>query len=225
MEDAKIKELLEKLIEQGIGLRDVLHKAPLHTYIPTITHNRQYYQIAESWRVRCINLLDLRFKGSLFCEEFKKVISIEYPNGSRYCKDNVERALGVLEAALEAFNTGMTEDLFYQREVVLLSDLLDQAYEFHKNGFDLVATIYGRVVLEMVIKEFASKRNLQKSSFDQTIISLKTAGLISQPLEHALRANYSIGSSATHNQEEFNRVSKQDIKNFLDFIRNKVLTI
>jgi hypothetical protein len=225
MEDPRVISMLKSLIKDGTKLRNDLMEAPLSTWTPVIEHNREYHQIAEKWRISCMNILELRFRKSFFFKEFREAIDTRYSTGSRYCKNNVGRALGILEAVLEALESGMTEDLFYKREVILFGDLLDQANEFLKKGFDLAAAIYGRIILETVVKEFAGKNDIQENSFDETIVALKKASVISQPLEHSLRANYAIGTTATHNYEDFKKISKQDIKNFLDFIRDKVLTL
>lgn len=228
MDNSKLIEELDSLIKEGIALKNNLLEDSMSSYgsFKVISWNRQYYQDAERWKMRTMNILNLRFGNNHpYLKEFESAICTHYQYGGKYCKENVGNALGILEATKDALEKGFTEDLFYQREVVLLADLLDQAYEFLEKGFDLAATIYGRVVLEMVIKEFASKNGIKEKDFEQTIISLRKSGLIIQPLEQSLRANYAIGSAGTHNKEEFTKITKQDIKSFLDFIRDKVLTL
>ena len=228
MDDNEITKILTKLIKDGNALKNDLYEAVYHDHYSslTISHNRALYQIAEKWKLSAANLLYLRFgKDSYYLKQFEDGINTQYKNSGRYCKENVAKALGVLEAVKDAMDDGMTEDLFFRREVLLFGDLLEQANEFLKRNFDLAAAIYGRVVLETVVKEFAARKDIKEDSFDKTIIALKKADIISQPMEHSLRANYAIGSAATHNKEEFQTISKQDIKSFLDFIRDKVLTL
>jgi len=197
----------------------------LHTSNYVSETNKKHYGDIEKWKNSCLNILKLRFTvGSDYYKNFYHAINTSWGN-HLYCSENVSSANGVFSSAIEALESGLTEDLYYQREVLLFQDLLEQAYEFFKKGFDPAATIYGRIVLEIVIKEFAAKNNIKEKDFEQTIISLRKAGLIIQPFEISLRANYATGSAATHNKEEFAKISKQDIRNFLDFIRDKVLTL
>lgn len=231
MENTKLIQELERLVEDGINLKNKLFKAPITYRATTIKHNRTHHQKAEKWRVESLNFLRLRFgRESDFVRDFGNTLSIKYTHGTTYSKDNVGRALGILEAVLGALKTGLTEDLFYKREVVLFGDMLDQAYIFLDNKNDLVSMIYGRIVLESTIKEFAKSKDKNiisegsKIKFDQLIIELKKRGIISQPLEHSLRANYSFGSSF-HDLEEFSKIKSEEIKYLLDFIRDKVLNL
>lgn len=94
------------------------------------------------------------------------------------------------------------------------------------NKLYLATGTYGRVVLETTIKEFAKEHDIDsKLKFDQIIINLRIKGLIQKPFENSLRANYEIGSWAAHGNEEFNKLNKNEIKEFLVFIRDKVLTL
>ncbi len=224
MNDELIIKKLKEFIKEGYELKKNLHISLTHVSVEQ--YNKPYYQLAERWRGNCLNLLKLRFGiNSDYFSNYSGEIDTYISNAGRYSSDNVGKALGALEWVLDALESGLTEDLFYKREVLLLNDLLEQAYEFSKKDFYLIASIYGRIVLETIIKEFASKNGMAKESFDQTIISLKKAGIITQPFEHSLRANYSVGSLATHKKEEFEKISNEEIKLFLDFIRDRVLTL
>ena len=138
--------------------------------------------------------------------------------------------VGILQAALDALNRGLTKDLFYEREVIVFSDLLDQAYEFLANQSTyLAAGVYGRIVLETTIREFAKLKLRENYSpemkFDQIIIKLKKERYISEIIENRLRDYYKIGSHAAHNDEEFKDYSKKDLKDFLTFVKDNVLTL
>jgi len=227
MKDSIIIKELNRLIKEGNKLKDNLEEAPLSYWSNTIRHNRVYHQQAEKWKVESINFLRLRFgRESDFINDFKRTIEMKYKNGTSYCKNNIGRALGVLEAVLRALKAGLTEDLFYRKEVMVFGDLLNQAYGYLEKNIYLIATVYGRIVLESTIKEFAKSKNVivDKLKFNQIIIELKKKGIITQPFEHSLRANYSLGSSF-HNMEEFKLIKKEQIKFFLDFIRDYVLTL
>jgi hypothetical protein len=138
----------------------------------------------------------------------------------------IQKQIGVLAAALDALQCGLIDDIFYQREIIVFSDMLDQAFEFLSYKLNLAAAMYGRVVLESTIKEFAKKNNINSDEkFDQIIINLRKNELIHKPLENSLRANYEIGSWAAHADEKFNDLSLSQINEFLTFIRDKVLTL
>ena len=89
----------------------------------------------------------------------------------------------------------------------------------------MASAIYGRIVLETTIREFAEKNGISPVKFDQLIIKLRQDGVIHQPFETSLRANYKIGSWAAHGNQEFENVSDKEIKEFLSFIRDRVLTL
>ena len=104
--------------------------------------------------------------------------------------------------------------------------MLNQAFEFlnHKQYF--AAAMYGRVVLEVTIKEFAKNNNVDTNQkFDQIIINLRKDEFIHKPLENSLRANYEIGSWAAYGDEKFNGLSSRQTNDFLSFNRDNVLTL
>lgn len=139
----------------------------------------------------------------------------------------IDIQIGVLKAALDNLKKGLTKDLFYEREMIVFSDLLDQAYEFLENQSTyLAASVYGRIVLETTIREFAKLKLRENYSpemkFDQIIIKLRDSGFILKTFEERLRSYYTIGSDAAHNSEDFKKVSKKELNNFLKFIKDNV---
>ncbi|WMW26323.1 hypothetical protein RE474_06320 [Methanolobus sediminis] len=175
------------------------------------------------------NILLIRFgEDSHFYTDYDQIkVKIgEFESEYSYYRRYVRRKIGLLEAVLDALKSGLTDDQFYQRELLVFSDMLTQAFEFHDKGLLLAAGIYGRVVLETTIKEFAKKNNVEfTQKFDQIIIALRQENLINHPFEISLRANYKIGSLAAHGNEEFNDLNDKEILEFLSFIRDKVLTL
>jgi hypothetical protein len=160
--------------------------------------------------------------------DFHNAINKVYKGGEEFFKENVDKATGVLEFVYDALKDGFTDDLFYKHEILVFSDLLEQAFEFLKNKLQIAAGIYGRIVLETTIREYAKKHaieNVEKTKFDQLIIKLRTNNVIQKPFENSLRANYEIGSWAAHGKQEFQDLPDNQIKEFLTFIRDKVLTL
>jgi len=147
--------------------------------------------------------------------------------GGTFYEENVGRATGVLEYVHDALTNGLTEDLFYKREVLVFKDLLDQAFEFLEKGLRLAAAIYGRIVLEATVKEFAKKNGIQVEGikFDQVIIELRKMEIIQKPFESSLRANYQLGTEAAHGDKNFEKYSVNEIREYPSFIRDKVLTL
>ena len=223
MDDSEIVQKLKEFQTEGEELKEELNSSG---YRSEENENKEYGGDVECWRGKCLNLLKLRFGiNSNHFNDFKNKIDLKRSNYCIYCKENVDMSLGVLSWVIDALESGATEDLFYKREIVLFDDLLKQAYEFYGQNFELASAIYGRIVLETIIKEFANKNSIEVGSFEQTIINLRKKEKITIPVEHSLRANYKIGSDATHNSEEFSKISSQEIKGMLDFIRDKVLTL
>ncbi len=218
------KDIISKLKEFQIEGNDLKKNLVNAEYGSDIRKNREQGGKVESWRGKCLNLLKLKFGlNSIHFNDFKN--KIDRNHEGYYNQVNVDLALGVLSWIIDALESGATEDLFYKREIILFDDLLKQAYEFYSQNLELASAIYGRIVLETIIKEFASKNSIEVGSFEQTIINLRKKEKITIPVEHSLRAHYKIGSDAAHNSKEFERISSQEIKNMLDFIRDKVLTL
>lgn len=225
MTDDEITQNFKELVNEGAKIKSELWTASAYSD-GAESHNKKFYRESVRWKSKCLNILGLRFgKGSDFYNDFFNEIRIHHKGGSDYCEENVGKALGILESALYALETNLTEDLFYKKEMIILSDLLEQAEEFLSKGLDLAAGIYGRIVLETVIREFAEKNEIRNEKFDQLIIQLRKLELISKPLENSLRANYEIGSWAAHGDEKFMSLTKNQKKEFLEFIRDKVLTL
>lgn len=84
-------------------------------------------------------------------------------------------------------------------------------------------------MLETAIREFAKLKLRENYShdmkFNQIIIKLRDSGLILKTFEERLRSYYTIGSDAAHNSEDFQKVSKKELDNFLTFIKDNVLTL
>ncbi len=229
MRDEKIIEKLSNLIKEGRNLAMALNSEDkLDSYF---THNQsenvKLYPRAIKRSQDSINLLKLRFGAdSVFLKDFVNEISkkVGY-RGGRFYKENVANATAILEHVLDAVVNELTEDLFYKREILVFSDLLEQAFEFLESGHRIAAAIYGRIVLETTVREFARKEGVEEKKFDQVIIKLRQKGIIQKPLESSLRANYQLGSMAAHGDEKFKDYSNSEIREYLNFIRDKVLTL
>ena len=178
-------------------------------------------------------ILEIGFgANSLYCKRFSQsyemVFSIEDP---RYdLKQKMFFQIGILQAALDALNNGLTKDLFYEKEMMVFSDLLDQAYEFLENQSTyLAAGVYGRIVLETAIREFAKLKMREnynpEMKFNQLIIKLREDRFIQRTFEERLKSYYTIGSEAAHNSEDFKKNSKKDLRDFLTFIKDNVLIL
>lgn len=227
LKDEKIIEKLSELIKEGKDLQEELNTEELLEYSDYQRENVRLYPRAIKWERDSINLLKLRFGANSrylgdFVDEISKKVG---ERGGRFHKENVADATAILEHDRDAMANGLTEDLFYKREVQVFSDLLDQAFEFLENDHEIAAAIYGRIVLETTIREFARKEGVEEKKFDQVIIKLRQKGIIQKPIESSLRANYQFGSLAAHGDKNFEDYSKREIREYLNFIRDKVLTL
>lgn len=187
----------------------------------------QYKQRSKFQKI-AENILRVRFgESSIYYSDFMKT----YLRNPLFKEDHnvlIEIQIGILESICYAIENKLTEDLFYQRELLVFSNMLDQAFEFLEYNLNHAAGIYGRIVLETTIKEFAISKGLESESnikFDRLIIELRKNNFIQKPFENSLRANYEIGSWAAHGNEEFSKLTKNEIKEFLIFIRDRVLTL
>lgn len=224
MDDSIILEELSNLISDGNYLRKVLRVS--NNLSTDRVHNKKHDQKATKWKGSAINLLKLRFgENSCYYKDFNNAVNYNSEAYAEFSRENVQKATGILEFIYGALKKGLTDDLFYKKEILILSDLLDQAYEFLKIEQKLASGIYGRIVLETTIKEFAEKNNIHETKFDQLIIKLRTNNIIHKPFENILRANYEIGSWAAHGNIKFENLSDYEIKEFLNFIRDRVLTL
>ena len=173
MSDDLILKELKNLILQGDTLGGLL---VFHDGSTSASHNKQYDQMAIKWRGSAINILKIRFgENSNYYNEFMSCISYNSYSNAEFCKDNVMKATGILEYVHHALENGLIDDLFYKKEILILSDHLNQAYEFLNAGQKLAAGIYGRIVLETTMKEFAKKNGIHDKKFNQIIIKLKTS--------------------------------------------------
>lgn len=238
MEDEKITSELSELIEKGEELRERLKSRNKITDRYEDRARRSNLKLepkVSEWSKRAKNLLKLRFgKNSEYLQDFLDELSLTLnKEGGRFYEENVGNANGVLKTVYNALDKGLTEDLFYKKEIRVFSDLLDQAYELLDKELRIGAAIYGRIVLETTIKEYARKEGIEEvnnkdvsdAKFDQVIIELRKKECIKHSLEDSLRANYRIGSYAAHGDEEFEDYSDSEIREYLNFIRDKILTL
>ncbi len=227
-DDAKVKNELSQLIYDGSRICG--YKGNYDTGQQYCIFNKDFNKFQSSAEYILFKRLG---KEDIHYKNFMKIYNVptttdhedEYNKRRRVIYEQV----GVLESALGAIEKGFTGDLFYERELVVFSNMLDQAYEFLKNqNTYLAAGVYGRIVLETTIREFAKLKLGENYNpemrFDQLIIELRN-GFINQTFENSLRNNYKIGSEAAHNSDEFREYSKRNLKDFLTFIRDNVLIL
>ena len=223
MNDEIIIKKLSELINDGSSARKVKNSYPTDTYYTDLRAEKKFQISAK-------NAIKVRFlEDSTFYKDFMDTYKLEPYKGEsngNYHYRLMTLQMGVLEAVLDALKSGLTDDLFYQRELLVFSDLLTQAFEFLEQGLNHAAAIYGRIVLETTIREFAKEHGTNSESrFDQIIINLTQNGHIHKPFQNSLRSNYEIGSWAAHGNEKFNKLNENELREFLVFIRDKVLTL
>lgn len=224
MDDKKVLANLKKQITEGKELVQILESVSdtffLQERTISVTNNINHYGKCMKWWQSSANILEMRFgKGTDYAENFRGATKPKVKDGGEFYKENVMLGNGVLESVYYDLKSDLTEDLFYKQELLLFSDLLEQAFEFLEKGHRLASAIYGRIVLETTIREYAKKFNIEKSKFNSLIIELKKKGVILQTFEDSLRANYNIGSMAAHGNKDFDKVKNNELKGYLAFIR------
>jgi len=68
-------------------------------------------------------------------------------------------------------------------------------------------------------------QGIEDDKFEQLIINLRKANVITKPMEGSLRANITIGNMSAHGDKKFDDISDKEIKEYLNFIRDKVLNL
>jgi hypothetical protein len=227
--DGKVKTELNRLVTFGSLISDLY---PNFSNFDTGTQYGFFNKEFTSFQLSAENLLINRFgTESLYYKHFMKAnkfcTSTNLDAKYNHCKSVIHEQVGILESILNALEKGLTDDMFYERELVVFSDMLDQAYAFLDIHLRYAATVYGRIVLETAIREYIKLKLPDSDSslkFDHLIVNLKKGGIILQPFENSLRANYGIGNAAAHN-DKFENYSENEIKEYLNFIRDRVLTL
>jgi hypothetical protein len=153
---------------------------------------------------------------------------------------NLQKQAGVLEAAIKVLRLGLLEDMIFQNDKVVFSDILTEAKECLKNQRYIIVGVYGMIIIESVVKEYA-KLKLSKDDYDEcnkprstnsdkfhkTIQKLENKNIIYQNVASSLISNYNIGSHAAHNDNEFQEKysNKREMEKLLKFIENEVLSL
>lgn len=234
MNDEKFITALSEPISDGFNILNSLTFGPILKQDSTKLYNDERIRIIR-FQMFAESVLKIRFGvSSTIYEHFVSVSSefftSTYTDKYRAYKNTVEVQIGILQAALDALNNGLAEDLFYQNEIVIFSDLFDEALECFKYQKYLAVGIYGRIIIETIVKEFAKSKlsetdYMSCNSFEDIAIKLRKNNFILQPFEESLKTNYKIGSHAAHNDEEFKKYTKIEWEKFLNFIQYDVLKL
>lgn len=227
--DITVTNELLSLVETGLKIKQDVSKCGFVDFV-----NIKCFQTSA------LSILQNRFgENSSYYKEFLQASQIKITESSLKTLTLLELAtiagaiganVGALKASINALENGLADDFFYQKEMIVYNDLLDQANEFLENQSTyLAAGVYGRILLETAIREFAKLKlheNYNKEvKFNQLIVKLRNERFILQTFEERLRSYYTIGSDAAHNSPDFKNYSKKDLKDFLTFIKDNVLTL
>jgi hypothetical protein len=180
------------------------------------------------------HLLKLRFRSdSVFYKNFLK-----YDNSND--NSNIQAQVGVLESALYVLNRGLVEDVIFQNDKMVFTDILAEAKECYKNQKFLLVGVLGRIIIESIVREYAKlklsqedyeectkNKNTNSHKFETTLQTLEQKGKILSNFAVIIRANYKIGTLAAHNDDIFTRdyATNKEMKKYLTFIENEILTL
>jgi len=234
MNDEKFITALSELISDGFSILNSLTFGPILNKGSIKLYDDERIQIVR-FEMFAESILKTRFGVNStiyanFVNFSNKLYADNHTDRYHMYKNIVEVQVGILQAALDALNSGLTEDLFYQNEIVIFSDLFDEALECYKHQKYLTVGVYGRIIIETVVREFAKLKLSEADyvsckSFEEIVIKLRKNDFILQPLEENLKTNYKVGSHAAHNDEEFKKYTKREWEKFLNFIQYDVLTL
>lgn len=143
-----------------------------------------------------------------------------------YCLEDVAKSYAILINIKEEIELGLVSDAKRLYESNLFSNLLEQAFELLKKGYKPAAAIYGRIVIENTVRGLCDSNNIQqKDKVSEMLIELRKMDVIDLPLERVIQAKYDIGSMAAHGNPDFSKYSEGDVKEMLEFVRDKILII
>lgn len=233
-----IKTRLDELIKGGKELLEIM---PPVDRVEPMRQDTDLIIKYRTWVLSCLNLIRNSFGPKhYFFDHFKKAITkgwvVTQPVGKTekhtvkqpifYCSENVAKAYAVLLYIKKEIELGLVSDVRHLYESNLFSNLLEQAFELLKKGYKPASAIYGRLVIENAIRGLCDLNNIQqKDKVSEMLVELRKLGIIDLPQERVIQAKYGIGSMAAHGDQEFSRYSDEDIKEMLEFIRDKILII
>ena len=191
----------------------------------------------HKWDLSCKNLLRNQFGTEHhFYKNFYNSIDSKWElplkNGGKQCieypKETLAKAYAVLTYVKEEFELGLVADAKHLYEADLFSNLLEQAYELAENGYTVASAVHGRLIIENFINDLCRIKEVEleeKNKLPQKLVKLRKKDVINLPLERTIQAQYDIGTFAVHGLEDFNKYNGEKIKNFLNTIRDNILTI
>ena len=234
MEKEKFLQRLNQLIEEG---RVLTNESPTVKKYKPLEKDYNWYAKCHKWDLSCKNILRAQFgiehhfykNFSLFC---KNTWELNLGNGVKqpieYPKETLAKAYAVLIYVKEEFELGLVADAKHLYEADLFSNLLEQAYELAENGYTVASAVHGRLIIENFINDLCRIKEVEleeKNKLPQKLVKLRKKGVINLPLERTIQAHYDIGTFAVHGLEDFNKYNGEKIIDFLDTIRDNILTI
>lgn len=188
------------------------------------------------WRLSCLNLMRYFFgEKHYFYQNFLKskcTWTRKIPNGDThhfsYCKESIADEIAVLHYIKDEINWGLVSDAKHMYQSELFSNLLEQAFELCDNGYIIASAVFGRLVIENFINDLLRLKEIEigeKENMPNKLVKLRNEGIIDLPTERIIQSHYDIGTYAVHGKKEFERYNKEKIKDFLEIIQNKILTI
>jgi hypothetical protein len=229
MNDEAIKKQLKQLILQGKQLSQKLQPYSVggEFFEPMIiSHNIEFSEEVISWVHSASNLLVLRFgKDSDYYKAFQNALDVPWIKSNCFFQENISMGNGVLISILDALQKGLTYDIFFKHEVIVFGDLLTDAFSLLSGGHRHASAIYGRIVLETTVKEYAKKFGVEERNFEDTINTLRRQEIIHQSFQERMRSIHTIGNKAAHGTPEFDRITNEEIHEGLMFIKERILTL
>jgi hypothetical protein len=135
-DDTKVADELSRIVKMGLEIKKRFEMKPN-------TYDHIDYTNYHRFRIAAENILRKGFgANSPYYESFLQTYKMEF---SPKCTEQtilrkyIETQTGILWGVLDAFKRGLTKDLYYEREMIVFNDLLDQAYTFLVHRFHLIS--------------------------------------------------------------------------------------
>lgn len=225
---------LNQLIEEGVTL---VNKSPSVKKYKPLEQNYNLYAKCIKWDLSCRNLLRIQFGNEhVFYKNFRyssaETWKLNLGNGAtqpiEFPKEILTKAYAVLIYVKEEFELGLVADAKHLYQADLFSDLLEQAYELVERGYTVASAVYGRLIIENFINDLCRIKEVELEEIENLsnkLVKLRKKDVINLPLERTIQAHYDIGTFAVHGLKDFNEYNEKKIIDFLDTIRDNILTI
>lgn len=201
-------ERLEILIKEGESLQKQASPTKKDPSLETI----QNQQSLQKWLSDATNFVKIIAKETHYDSKLEALLAKR-----TYYPSTVREITGLLESLCEALKVNFLEGLETLMTRELSSDLLIDAEELLKHGYNTAAAVLVRVALEKMLNALVAEHGVKPKSktANECRIALETAKLVTPQASIEIRKHIQTGNKAAHGDDgEF---GKEDVQKAIDF--------